>query len=55
MSADEVHDLFGNPTRSKSGKQGDLATLTEWYERSDRVTEVVYVSGVVVRFSTSSH
>ena len=54
LSADEVHDRLGQPTRSKPGKQGDLATLTEWYEQGDRVTEVVYVSGVVVRFATSS-
>lgn len=54
LSADEVHDLLGKPTRSKPGKQGELSTLTEWYEDGDRVTEVVYVSGIVVRFSTSS-
>jgi hypothetical protein len=54
LSADEVHDLLGGPTRSKPGKQGDLATLTEWFEQGDRVTEVVYVGGVVVRFSTAS-
>jgi hypothetical protein len=54
LSVDEVHDLLGAPTRSKPGKQGDLSTLTEWYEQGDRVTEVIYVSGVVVRFATSS-
>jgi hypothetical protein len=54
LSADEVHDLLGTPARSKPGKQGDLATLSEWYEHDDRVTEVVYVAGVVVRFSTAS-
>ena len=54
MSTDEVHDLLGTPTRSKPGKQGELSTLTEWYEEGDRVTEVVYVGGVVVKFSTSS-
>jgi hypothetical protein len=54
LSADEVHDMLGAPTRSKAGKQGELATLTEWYEEGDRVTEVVYVAGVVVRFSTAS-
>ena len=54
LSTDEVHDLLGNPARSKPGKQGELATLTEWYEHDDRVTEVVYVAGVVVRFSTAS-
>jgi hypothetical protein len=54
MSVEEVHDILGKPTRHKAGKQGDLATLNEWYEDGDRVTEVVYVGGVVVRFSTSS-
>lgn len=54
MSTDEVHDLLGKPTRSKPGKQGELTTLTEWYEDGDRITEVVFVSGTVVRFSTSS-
>ncbi len=54
MSTDEVHDLLGAPTRSKPGKQGELSTLTEWYEEGDRVTEVTYVGGVVVKFSTSS-
>jgi hypothetical protein len=54
MSTDEVHDLFGKPTRVKPGKQGELTTLTEWYEQGDRVTEVLYVSGSVIRFSTSS-
>ena len=54
MSEDEVHDILGEPTRKKAGKQGELSTLSEWYEEGDRVTEVVYVGGVVVRFSTSS-
>jgi hypothetical protein len=54
MSTDDVHDLLGKPVRSKAGKQGDLATLTEWYESGDRVTEVTYAAGVVIKFSTSS-
>jgi hypothetical protein len=54
LSTDEVHDLLGDPIRKKAGKQGDLATLTEWYEEGDRVTEVTYVSGIVVKFATSS-
>jgi hypothetical protein len=54
MSMDEVHDLLGDPTRNKGGKQGDLTTITEWYEDGDRVTEVVYVGNVIVRFSTAS-
>ena len=54
MSMIEVHDMLGMPVRSKSGKQGDLATVTETYEDAERVTEIVYVGNVIVRFSTSS-
>ena len=54
MSVDEVHDLLGTPARTKKGKQGELATLTEWYEDRERLTEIVYVADVIVRFSTSS-
>jgi hypothetical protein len=54
LSTDEVHDLLGKPVRSKPGKQGELSTLTEWYERGDRITEVTYAAGVVIKFSTSS-
>jgi hypothetical protein len=54
MTSEDVHDLLGKPVRSKAGKQGDLSTLTEWYESGDRVTEVTYAAGVVIKFSTSS-
>jgi hypothetical protein len=54
MSMDEVHDMLGDPTRNKAGKQGELTTVTEWYDDGDRVTEVVYVGNVIVRFSTAS-
>ena len=54
MSMNDVHDMLGDPTRNKAGKQGELTTITEWYEDGDRVTEVVYVGNVIVRFSTSS-
>jgi len=54
MSMVDVHDMLGMPARSKSGKQGELATVTETYEDAERVTEVVYVGNVIVRFSTSS-
>jgi hypothetical protein len=53
MSMDEVHDMLGDPTRNKAGKQGELTTVTEWYDDGDRVTEVVYVGNVIVRFSTA--
>lgn len=54
MSTEDVHDLLGKPVRSKAGKQGEIATLSEWYESGDRVTEVTYAAGVVIKFSTSS-
>jgi len=54
MSMDDVHGLLGDPNRNKAGKQGELSTITEWYEDGDRITEVVYVGNVIVRFSTSS-
>ncbi len=54
MSMEDVHDLLGDPTRNRSGKQGELTTVTEWYDDGDRVTEVVYVGNVIVRFSTGS-
>jgi hypothetical protein len=54
MSMEEVHDMLGDPSRNKAGKQGELSTVTEWYDDGDRVTEVVYVGNVIVRFSTGS-
>ena len=54
MSVDEVHEMLGTPTRNRAGKEGTLTTLTEWYEDGDRVTEVVYVGNVIIRFSTAS-
>ena len=54
MAMDDVHAMLGEPKRNKAGKQGDLTTITEWYEDGDRVTEIVYVGNVIVRFSTSS-
>jgi hypothetical protein len=54
MPIEEVHDMLGMPTRNRTGKEGQLTTLTEWYEDGDRVTEVVYVGNVIVRFSTAS-
>jgi len=54
MSMEEVHDMLGEPARNRAGKQGDLTTMTEWYDDGDRVTEVVYVGNVIVRFSTAS-
>jgi hypothetical protein len=54
MPIEDVHDMLGMPTRNRTGKEGQLTTLTEWYEDGDRVTEVVYVGNVIVRFSTAS-
>ena len=55
MSMSDVHDMLGDPTRNKAGKQGELTTITEWDQDGDRVTEVVYVGNVIVRFSTASN
>jgi hypothetical protein len=54
MSMEEVHEMLGEPTRNKAGKQGDLTTVTEYYDDGDRITEIVYVGNVIVRFSTGS-
>lgn len=54
MSADEVRDALGSPTRRRESKQGDLMAVIETWETVDSVTEVTFVGGVVVKFSTSS-
>jgi hypothetical protein len=54
MSTDDVHDLLGNPTRRRSSKQGDLDAVVETWETTDSVTEVTFVGGVVVKFTSSS-
>jgi len=54
MSTDQVHDLLGSPTRRRSNKQGDLDAVIETWETTDSVTEVTFVGGVVVKFTSSS-
>lgn len=54
MSVDDVHDLLGNPTRRRSSKQGDLESVVETWETTDSVTDVTFVGGVVVKFTSSS-
>lgn len=54
MAIDDVHDLIGAPTRRRSSKQGDLDATVETWETTDSVTEVTFVGGVVVKFTTSS-
>jgi len=54
MSRDEVSDLLGSPTRRRSSKRGDLDATVETWETVDSVTEVTYVGGLVVKFTTSS-
>lgn len=54
MSTDDVHDLLGNPTRRRSSKQGDLDAVIETWETTDSLTEVTFVGGVVVKFTSSS-
>jgi hypothetical protein len=54
MSTSDVHDLLGAPTRRRSSKQGDLESVVEAWETTDSVTEVTFVGGVVVKFTSSS-
>lgn len=54
MSTDEVHELIGQPTRRRESRQGDLETTVETWETTESVTEVTFVGGVVVKFSSSS-
>ena len=54
QSTDDVHDLLGRPTRRRSSKQGDLEAVIETWETTDSVTEVTFVGGVVVKFTSSS-
>ena len=54
QSTEDVHDLLGRPTRRRSSKQGDLEAVIETWETTDSVTEVTFVGGVVVKFTSSS-
>jgi hypothetical protein len=54
MSTDEVHDLLGTPTKRRSSKQGDLEAVVETWETAESTTEVTFVGGVVVKFTSSS-
>lgn len=54
MSTDEVHDLLGAPTRRRTSKQGELEAVVETWETPESVTEVTFVGGVVVKFTSSS-
>ena len=54
MGTSEVHDLLGAPTRRRTSKQGDLDSVVETWETTDSVTEVTFVGGVVVKFTSSS-
>lgn len=54
ISVDQVHGILGAPNNAREGKQGDLPTLTETWDKADERIEVLYVGGVVVKYSTSS-
>jgi len=54
MSQEDVHDLLGRPTRKRESTQGDLTSIVETWETADSVTEVTFVGGVVVKFTSSS-
>ncbi len=54
MSTEEVHDLLGRPTRRRTARQGDLESIVETWETTESITEVTFVGGVVVKFTSSS-
>lgn len=54
MSIDQVHAILGAPRTAQEGRQGELPTLTETWDRGEERTEVLYVGGVVVKYSTTS-
>ena len=54
MSVNQVHSILGAPSNAREGRQGDLPTLTETWDRADERVEVLYVGGVVVKYTTSS-
>ena len=54
MSIDQAHAILGTPHTAKEGRQGDLPTLTETWDIGEERTEVLYVGGVVVKYSTTS-
>ena len=54
MTREEVVQLLGSPKSSQSSRQGDLDTITDTYEDTDRITTVTFVGGVVVKFSVAS-
>lgn len=54
MPRDQVHAMLGNPKSSRQSKQGELTAVIERFESGDSITEVTFVSDVVVKFSISS-
>jgi len=54
MTTDDVHERLGAPTRRTTTAQGELQAVVETWETVESVTEVTFVGGVVVKFSTSS-
>lgn len=54
MTADDVHAQLGTPSRRRTSTQGELETVVETWESVDQVTEVTFVGGVVVKFTTAS-
>ena len=54
MSAEEVREILGTPTRRRESTQGELVAVVETWEDLEVTTEVTFVGGVVVKFSTTS-
>ena len=54
MTTAEVYDRLGFPATRRPGREGDAEASVETWETRDMITEVTFVRGVVVKFTSSS-
>jgi hypothetical protein len=54
ISIERVHALLGPPASSRESRQQDLTTVSESWDTADDRTEVLFVNGVVVKYSIIS-
>ena len=54
MTTAEVYDRLGFPDTRRPGREGDAEASIETWQTPHSVTEVTFVGGVVVKFTSSS-
>jgi hypothetical protein len=54
MTTAEVYDRLGFPATRRPSRDGDVEASVETWETRDMITEVTFVRGVVVKFTSSS-